>query len=49
MTDVADEASQDLAVVITADDEPVVLNPSEEPAPMHECEYCGHLPCACGG
>ena len=49
MTDVADEASQDLAVVITVDQEPVVLNPHEEAAQMQECEYCGHLPCACGG
>ena len=31
------------------DPEPVVLNPSEEPASIEECQYCGHLPCACGG
>ena len=49
MTDVADEASHDLALVITPDDEPVVVHPDEEAVSMRECEYCGHYPCACGG
>lgn len=49
MSDVADEACQDLASLITADDQPIVVNPDEEAAQMQECEYCGHLPCACGG
>ena len=49
MTDVADEASQDLSLAIPADPEPIVLTPTEEPATIEECQYCGHLPCACGG
>jgi hypothetical protein len=49
MTDVADEATQDLASVITADDQPVVVSPNEEAVSVQECEYCGHYPCACGG
>ena len=50
MTDVADEVTQDLASMITADDQqPVVVNPDEEAVGVPECEYCGHCPCACGG
>jgi hypothetical protein len=49
VTDLADEAKEDLTLVIAADDKPVVLNPKEEAARTHECEYCGHNPCGCGG
>ncbi len=49
MNDLADEAKQDLAVAIIADDQPLILNPEEEKAEMKVCEYCGHCPCGCGG
>ena len=53
MKDLAEEPKEDIALVIVADDEPVMLHPeqeaNEEAATMQECPYCGHYPCGCGG
>ncbi|HUT88252.1 MAG TPA: hypothetical protein VMY37_02035 [Thermoguttaceae bacterium] len=49
MNDLAAEAKQDPALALIADDQPVIINPEAETARMHECEYCGHAPCGCGG
>jgi hypothetical protein len=53
--DLADEAKEDLALVTTADGQPVILVrereglTSEDEPEMQVCEYCGHYPCGCGG
>ena len=50
MTDLVDEAKEDLTLAKKAGDEPVILYyPKEETTSMEECEYCGYSPCGCGG
>jgi hypothetical protein len=47
--DLADEPKEDYAVVIVADGNPEVLDREDEATWMLECEFCGCLPCGCGG
>lgn len=49
MNHVAEQTQDDLEVVILDEQEPVILDFEEEAARLQVCEYCGHLPCGCGG
>ncbi len=49
MKDLADEAKDDLTVVVVPDSKPASLDPKEEAVIIEACEYCGHYPCGCGG
>ena len=59
MSNSADDAIDHPVFTTAPGQEPAIFNPEEvspegetpngvETAP-HECRYCGHLPCGCGG
>jgi len=47
--DVAEEAKQDSALVLTAHDDPATVDLEEQAVAEQLCEHCGHYPCGCGG
>ena len=49
MNDLADDAKQDLAVALIAEEPGLFLNPEEAKLELNVCEHCGHCPCGCGG
>jgi hypothetical protein len=49
MEDFAAEPNESLAVVTVTDEDPEALDCGEEPTWLLECEYCGCMPCGCGG
>ncbi len=54
VSDVNEDVNEDPTLTYLAADRPsvigaVVVNSEEEPTRIEECDYCGHIPCGCGG
>jgi len=49
LTDAADRALENHALLLAAGDTLTTVESGEEAPEMYECRYCGHYPCGCGG